>query len=119
MLSLKKSKMVRGGFGLVAILASAWIGGGCTNTETIQGPNPLDTEDGFCQGLATAAVLCAPGLELLQRRPMDKSAIQTDTTHCVAAASRPTSATRPACPITPRPRRMPSTRSPASTPTAS
>jgi len=88
MLSLMKSKMVRGGFGLVAVLASAWIGGGCTNTEVIQGPSPLDTEEGFCKALATAQCSTSLVASCYNARPMDSATIQTDTTRCVASASR-------------------------------
>jgi hypothetical protein len=85
---LMKSKMVRGGFGLVAVLASAWLGAGCTNTEVVQGPNPLDTEDGFCQALAQAQCSSALVASCYNARQMDTATIKTDTTRCVASASR-------------------------------
>jgi hypothetical protein len=87
MLSLMKSKRIRGGFGLVAVVASAWLGAGCTTTETVQGPSPLDTEDGFCQALATAQCSASLVSSCYNTKAMDP-AFKNDTTRCVAAASR-------------------------------
>jgi hypothetical protein len=86
MLSLMKSKMIRGGFGLIAVVASVWLGAGCTNTEVVGGPSPLDTEDGFCQAFATAQCSAALVESCYGLAPMS-AALDKDTTRCVAAAS--------------------------------
>jgi len=85
MLSLLKSKTLRHSAGFLALAASALVGG-CTSTQTLPGPSPLETESGFCQELGKAE--CSGALVSACYNVGPRSAgFQADTNKCVAAAS--------------------------------
>jgi hypothetical protein len=90
MVSLIKSTM-RGGLGLLAVAASAWLGAGCTTESTVQGPPAEETEAEFCAELAKAecsASLVTSCYNLETGPNASQTRLTKDTDTCVSAASR-------------------------------